>query len=69
MNVLVTVDDQHRDQVEAIARQAKLAGMNVADVFPLGGVIAGEIAPADLDKLGAIEGIASVEEEPQFRTV
>lgn len=69
INVLVTVDDQHRDDVEALARRCKLAGMNVAEVFPLGGVIAGEIASAALGKLRAVEGIVSVEEEPQFKAV
>ena len=40
LNVLVTVDDRHRDGLEAMARRLKSAGMNVAEVFPLGGVIA-----------------------------
>lgn len=69
MNVLITVDDQHRGKVEAVARQCTSAGMNVAEVLPLGGIIAGEIASADLGKLQAVEGIASIEEDPQFRAI
>ena len=69
LNVLVTVEDQHRDEMEILARRLKSAGMDIAEMFPLGGVIAGAIASSDLGKIRAVEGIASVEEEPQFRAV
>jgi hypothetical protein len=66
VGVLVTVDDDHRDRLGEMAERLQSAGLNVAETFPLGGVIAGEAAPRDLAKLRAIEGIASVEEEPSF---
>ena len=69
VNVLVTVDEQHRDELKSVARRLKRAGMTVADLFPLGGVIAGEVASANLGKLHRIEGIVSVEEEPRFSAV
>ena len=66
MNVLVTVDERHRDELGAVAQRLKAAGMSVANLFPLGGVIAGEVASGNLGKLQPVEGIATVEEEPQF---
>lgn len=66
MNILVTVDDAHRDELEQIARKLKSAGMDVADIFSLGGVIAGEAAPADLPKIRSLAGVETVEEEPSF---
>ena len=66
LNVLVTLDERHRDQLDAVAGQLELAGMNVSDKFALGGVIAGEVAAANLAKVRAVEGIKKVEEEPIF---
>ena len=66
VHVLVTVDDGHKGALDEVARQLGSVGMNVGDLFPLGGVIAGEVASADLGKLKQIAGVASVEEEPGF---
>ncbi len=66
MNVLVTVDEQYRHQLDKVESQLKSAGMKVAEKIELGGVIAGEVAQADLSKLHTVEGVASVEEEPIF---
>jgi hypothetical protein len=66
VGVLVTLDDDHRNQLSEMAKRLESAGLHVAETFPLGGVIAGEAAQGDLAKLRAIEGIASVEEEPSF---
>ena len=66
VNVLVTVDERHRDELQAVAGRLTTAGMSVAEVFPLGGVIAGAVASNDLGKLQKVEGIASVEAEPRF---
>jgi hypothetical protein len=67
INVLVTVDERHRGELESVARQLEAAGMSVADMFSLGGVIAGTVTAADLEKLQSVEGILSVEEEPEFK--
>lgn len=67
MNILVTVTEQHRDRLDAIADLLKSAGMTVAEKFPLGGVIAGEVATRNMRRLHTVdEGIAAVEEEPTF---
>jgi len=65
-NVLVTVDEGCRGELKVIARRLEAAGMNVAETFPLGGVIAGEVASANLDQIRAVKGVASVEKEPRF---
>ena len=44
VNVLVTVTDAHRDKLDAVADRLVSAGMAVAEKFPLGGVIAGEVS-------------------------
>lgn len=66
LNVMVTVDERHRDQLEAVAGLLESAGMRVADKFVLGGVIVGMVVRADLAKLHAVEGIKAIEEEPTF---
>ena len=42
------------------------AGLSVADRYPMSGIIAGDVAVADLARVRAVEGIAAVEEEPTF---
>ena len=66
MNVMVTVDEHHRDNLDAVASRLESAGMNVAGKLSLGGVIVGEVAHADLAKLRDIEGIKAVEPEPVY---
>ena len=66
MNVMVTVDENHRDRLDAVAERLKSAGLNVAEKFTLGGIIVGEVASADLAKLRAVEGIKAVEQEPTY---
>jgi hypothetical protein len=66
LNVMVTLDERHRDRLDAVAVQLESAGLNVADKFSLGGVIVGKVAVADLARLRAVEGIKTVEEEPTF---
>jgi hypothetical protein len=65
MNVMVTLDEDHRDQLDAVASHLEAAGMSVADKF-LGGVIVGEVSSADFAKLHTVEGIKKIEEEPMF---
>jgi hypothetical protein len=65
---MVTVDERHRGQLEAVAGQLESAGMSVADKFVLGGVIVGKVARGDLAKLHAVAGIKAIEEEPTFHS-
>ena len=66
VNILVSIDEKHRDEVHDVARELESAGMKVAEVFAISGVIAGAAAGDDLSKLRSVRGVASVEEEPTF---
>ena len=44
------------------------AGMAVAEKFPLGGVIAGEVSRSKLGALRDLKEVSAVEEEPTFKT-
>lgn len=65
-NVMVTVDESHRDQLDVVTHHLASAGLAVSDKFALGGVIVGEIATVDLAKLRRIAGVKTIEEEPTF---
>jgi hypothetical protein len=67
VNVLVSVDEQHRDRLKQVAQRLQQMGMRIAETFPLGGTIAGAVAASDMGKLRAVAGVASVEEEPTFQ--
>lgn len=65
--VLVTVQEGNRPDLDIIARKLEAAGMSVAERFPLGGVIAGEVSWGDLPKVRDVQGVETVEEEPVFQ--
>jgi hypothetical protein len=67
-NVLVTVDEGYRGQLDAVAGRLESAGMKVAERFELGGIFVGEVSLGNLAKLRAVKGIKAVEEEPIFHT-
>jgi hypothetical protein len=69
VSVLVTVGQHHRDRLDAVASQLESFGMNVAEKFPLGGVIAGEVPRDKLATLRNLKEVATVEEEPTFKAV
>jgi hypothetical protein len=66
INILVSVDEQYRKELNNITQELKSAGMTVAEVFSGSGVIAGAAAGGVLGKLRSVQGVASVEEEPTF---
>lgn len=66
INVLVNVDDQHRHELENIAKKPRSAGMTVADIFPLAGTVAGSVTKKGLRTRQTVDGVISVEEEPVF---
>ena len=67
VSVLVTVGERHRDRLDAVASQLESFGMNVAEKFPLGGVIAGAVPRSKLASLRNLKEVAAVEEEPTFK--
>lgn len=67
INVLVTVDDDHIEGLDAVTQDLEAAGMRVGEVFPVSGTIAGVVASHDVPKLRTVDGVTSVDEEPVFR--
>lgn len=66
INILVSVNEQRREELNSVARELESAGMKVAEIFPISGVISGAAAGGDLAKLRSVQGVSSVEEEPTF---
>lgn len=65
-NVLVTVEEGAHPELEKVATTLRKRGLKVVDVFPLGGVIAGEAKSEDLARLRDVGGVASVELDQSF---
>jgi cobalamin biosynthesis Co2+ chelatase CbiK len=65
-NVLVTVEERAHARLEEVAKDLRKRGLKVVDVFPLGGVIAGEAKREDLARLREVGGVASVELDQSF---
>lgn len=65
-NVLVTVEERAHARLEEVAKALRKRGLKVVDVFPLGGVIAGEAKGEDLAQLRDVGGVASVELDQSF---
>jgi hypothetical protein len=65
-NVLVTVDERAHVPLEEVATTLREHGLKVVEVFPLGGVIAGEAKTEDLARLRDVGGVASVELDQSF---
>jgi hypothetical protein len=65
-NVLVTVHEQAHARLEDVAKALRKRGLKVVDVFPLGGVIAGEAKSEDLARLRDVGDVASVELDQSF---
>ena len=55
-DVLVTVEVGYKDALPDVSRRLRSAGLTDEDVFEFSGVIAGRVAPEDLNKLRAVEG-------------
>ena len=61
LSVLVTVDEPHLQQLEAVAAELRKAGLEVVGTSELGGIIAGQIAENKLGTIAAVPGVAAVE--------
>lgn len=67
VHVLVSVDDAHRLRFDDVRAGLKSAGMNIDEVYPITGTLAGAVAFADIARLRRVEGVSSVEEDREFR--
>ena len=60
-DVLVSVNDEHLEQLGAVTEGLRAAGMKVSQVMDDLGIVTGSIDSAELQRLSAVEGVASVE--------
>jgi hypothetical protein len=62
-NILVTVADASRHDIDAVAQRLTAAGMQVGRVLPSTGVISGSVADHLRPGLGLVDGVAAVESD------
>lgn len=67
VQVTVSVDDAHLEQVEQVAEQLKTAGLDVEQTLFTIGVISGSVAPEQLDQLSQVAGVAAVEPDRSYQ--
>ena len=65
--VTVTVAESHLAPIEEVVQRLREAGMEVEQVLPAIGVITGTVPAAQLSALSGVEGVASIEEQTEFR--
>jgi len=58
---IVTVDDDHLDQIREIADRCRSLGMEVQQVLNQAGVISGRVDPRKVAKVQQVRGVSSVE--------
>jgi hypothetical protein len=61
--VSVTVDDQHKDSLDAVVEQLRAGGMTVDQVLGGLGIVTGSVPDDALGTLRGVEGVASVDEQ------
>jgi hypothetical protein len=60
-DVLVSVNDEHLERLGAVAEELRSAGLKVNQVMDDLGVVTGSIDSAEMERLSAVDGVASVE--------
>ncbi|MBW0114602.1 hypothetical protein [Pseudonocardia abyssalis] len=66
--VSVSVDDAHVERIDEVAERCRAAGMDVHYVLAAVGMITGSIESGDVrTALGALPGVAAVEQQHTFR--
>jgi hypothetical protein len=66
-SITVTVDDVHRERIEAVADQLRAAGMQVQQVHPTLGIITGTMPESQRDTMANVPGVAHVEDQQLFQ--
>jgi hypothetical protein len=68
-NVMITVDDAHRDKFAAVVKASKAAGLRVAETMPGLGAMTGTIEDTKLAGLRNVPGVGAVEESRDVRAI
>jgi alkylhydroperoxidase/carboxymuconolactone decarboxylase family protein YurZ len=62
VNLSVTVDDAHQDQILAVAAALQAAGLQVEQTMETIGVITGTADASQISNLSRVAGVANVEQ-------
>ena len=61
--VIVTIDDAHLENMDAIVSELQTQGMQVSNVLRSSGIITGQVLPEGLAKIRQVNGILDVEQD------
>ena len=61
VDVVVTVEDAHRDKIAAVAQRLKAAGLTASHTLAAAGVITGSVAHDGVVGLKKVAGVQAVE--------
>ena len=65
--VVVTVDDQHLEQIKTVASGLRSAGMKVNKIMPVLGIVGGNVAQEKMPALRSVKGVANVEIDQEMQ--
>ena len=63
VSVVVSVDDDHLDDIDKVVTDLRRAGLRVDNVLDAVGVVTGTVAGASVEALESVPGVAEVELE------
>jgi len=67
--IVVTIDDQHLPEIQAIASSLRTAGMRVDNVLSVTGIITGEVSQIRINELRDVSGVADVEPDEEMQAI
>jgi methylmalonyl-CoA mutase cobalamin-binding subunit len=65
--VLVSVDDEHRSQLDKVVQRCREAGLEVDQALGEVGIITGSIPESSMSNLSGIKGVQSVERGQNYQ--
>jgi hypothetical protein len=68
-NVMITVDDAHRDKFAAVVKACVAAGLTVEEKMPTLAALTGTIDEANLAALRKVPGVGAVEKSREVRAI
>jgi hypothetical protein len=67
--IVVTIDDQHLPEIQAIASSLRMAGMRVENVLTMTGMITGEVSQIQINELRNVSGVVNVEPDQEMQAI
>lgn len=67
--IVITVDDQHLAEIQAVATALQAAGVKVNNVMPIAGIITGEVSQTKMQELKGVSGVVDVEVDQEMQAI